>query len=494
VKPVLEGQEKTTPSIPPQKLTQGQRPEAEANQDVASMYIRHTGEQGDMVGPGEYDPPGEHLRQKGITINSSRQMRKLWEPSPAIDCKLPPKENPGPGSYEPKGNIGEPPPDSLSEALNTYQFTSASPMAHQVTVNAQKAAPGPGQYEVPGEIERGAKSARDRTGSQTDRTRFGGMSERVGWSRPIYQPYKDPYFVHNVPGPGHYPGQKSTFPADPKAKDAEKVLPNAKKKRFHGVHHPTLIMALQEAQGPLQAFNSTDDRACNREVEQRAPAPWHYNKEEARSHSMQADLRERAKVGRKGVFGTCADRFYGSPLEGRSGLPDPVSWDEKGSVAGAEPRCMFQSQSPRFHNAPGPRESNATKVGNSQTPAPGDYVVEREPSYRSPYRPPRQDHLSFGSSRQRFEGGKDVFEGHTPGMPNPGPGEYMESRQRNVPGAASYKAKRKPLTVGCTTEDVGPGSYKEDTSTHMLKKTFNVSTQLPTDSIAPRKTLIRPGL
>merc|ERR1711920_802565 len=127
-------------------------------------------------------------------------------------------------------------------------------MCHQSEVSQEKAIPGPGQYEYLGELEQSAKSARERTAVQGDRTRFGGMSERVGWARPMNQPYKDPYHLRNVPGPGHYPDAPSAFPPDPKKKEAEKALPDAKKKKYHGIHHPTLEMALQEAQGPLQAF------------------------------------------------------------------------------------------------------------------------------------------------------------------------------------------------------------------------------------------------
>jgi len=493
LRPVLQGLEKSAPSMPQQKLTPGQKQEAESS-DVAHLYMRHTGEPHDMVGPGEYDPKGDHITQRTLpqtTFHTSRSQRNLWEPSPAIDCTLPPKDIPGPGSYEVGGVMGDQQPaDSLAEALNTYQFASQSPMAHQASINSEKVSPGPGQYDMHGDMEKLVKSARERSMSGMDRARFGGMSARVGWARSVYQPYKDPYNIHHVPGPGHYPSSKSDFPVDPKKKEAEKVLPSARKKRFYGVHHPTLIMALQEAQGPLQAFNSTDDRACNKEVEQSTPAPWQYKREEARSHSMQADIRERAKVGRKGVFGTCADRFYGSPLEGRAGLPDPGSFDDQGASSNAEPRFMFQSQSPRFHNPPGPREASATRVGHVETPAPGDYVVEKEPSYRSPYRTPRQDHLSFGSCKQRFEANKDIFVGHTPNLLNPGPGEYsVPSARHRVPGAAGFRDRRKPPVVGCTTESVGPGSYMDDIGTHMLRKTFNVSTHALVDATTPRRGL-----
>lgn len=483
-KPVLEALEKTTPSMPPQKLGPGQKPETDTGGvgDVSHLYMRHTGEQSDMVGPGEYDPRGEHITQRTMPqtiFHNSRSQRNLFEASVAAGGVVPPKDTPGPGSYEIKSNLPEKDPvDSLTEVVNSYQFASQSPMAHQTILSPDKVSPGPGQYELQAEIDRTVQSARERMGPN-ERTNFGGMSARVGWARDPSHPYKDPYHVHHVPGPGHYAKKGADYPTDPKKKEVDKVVPGSRKKKFHGVHHPSLIMALQEATGPLQAFNSTDDRPCNKEKDQKTPAPWQYNGEEARAHSMQADLRERAKVGRKGVFGTRADRFFGSPLDGRPGNPDALGFEDKGPGNNAEPRSMFQSGSPRFHSTAGPREANATRVGNTETPAPGDYLVEREPNYRSPYRTPRKDHLSFGSSKQRFEGSKDVFAEHMPGMPNPGPGEYVGGARRRVVGGADMKDKRKPPVVGCTSTTVGPGSYGDDVSTHMLRKTFNVSTQVP---------------
>merc|ERR1740117_2038562 len=113
-------------------------------------------------------------------------------------------------------------------------------------------------------------------------------------------------------------------------------------------------------------------------------------------------MKERMKVGRKGVFGTCADRFYRSPLAGRAGLPDPSDYAEPQNDAHQEPRSMFQSSSPRIANISGCQEPGSVKVGNFQTPAPGAYQTEHEPNYRSPFRHPRTAHLSFGSCAHRF--------------------------------------------------------------------------------------------
>mmetsp|Transcript_106838 Transcript_106838/g.335075 ORF Transcript_106838/g.335075 Transcript_106838/m.335075 type:complete len:665 (-) Transcript_106838:134-2128(-) len=490
LRPVLEAFEKSTPSMPPQKLGPGQQPASETGAvgDVSHVYVRHTGEPSDMAGPGEYDVKGERVTRRtmpGTAFHSSNTARDLFKASFAVGGRVLPKENPGPGSYEVKKFPAEPrPDDSLTEAVNSYQFTSQSPLAHQVLVSPDKVFPGPGQYDLAADMDRMVQTARDRTGSQGDRAHFGGMSARIGWARDPAQPYKDPYHIHHVPGPGHYAKKGADFSANPKMKEVEKILPSARKKQFHGVHHPSLVMALRETTGPLQAFNSSDSRPCNKDAEQRTPAPWHYSRGEARSHSMQADLRERAKVGRKGAFGTCADRFFGSPLEGRKGQADAKGYEDKGTGRHAEPRAVFQSTSPRFRSAPGPREADATKVGDAETPGPGEYVVEREPSYLSPYRSPRRDHLSFGSSKQRFLEGQDV-EGRTLDWQIPGPGDYTDRRRQRYAGGADLKDRRRAPLVGCTTERVGPGSYGEGVTTHMLRRSPNVSRQVPVGASSP---------
>lgn len=500
VKPVLEVMEKSMPSIPLMKLLPGQAPENEDSAvDVANVVMRHTGDRGDTAGPGEYDMKTAIVArtERTTAFHMSKLTRSLWEPSVAINNLLPPRENPGPGAYEKRGmSEAIVPKAEEGELVNTYQFSSKSAMAHQVEVPTERVQPGPGQYETPGDIDRGARSARDRSTQRGGATQFGSMTERTSTlNRLGNQPYKDPYSMRNVPGPGHYTEAQSAFPVDPKKKEAEKAMPDARRKKIHGVHHPSIVIALSEAQGPLQAFNCTDDRPCNKTSDARTPAPWQYNKDTARGHSMAAELREKAKVGRRGAFGTCADRFYGSPLDGKQGLPDPGmeagSEGGMGATSGAnsEPRAVFQSSSNRFHSAPGPREDQAIKLGSADTPAPGSYMVEKEPNYRSPFRQPRADHLSFGSGKTRFDATKvaeDVFSGHMMGLQNPGPGVY-----NNVPpvksragGVGMAKASRREVKVGSTTTTVGPGSYG-DIDTQLLKKTYNVTmAQAPVSAMA----------
>jgi len=479
-KPVLEAPDKSLPSIPPMRLLPGREPETEAAKaDVASLVARHTGEPRDMVGPGEYDPAAANIvsttAPSTVLHAPTGKSRALWEHSVAIDSTQPEAEFPGPGSYDA-------PPEEPPSKGAAHTFNSLVPMSHDVEIQETKIIPGPGHYDINGEIDLASLAIRERAlALGPDRFRFGSMTERVGWNRDIGQPYKDAYNVRNVPGPGHYPDLTSTF-KDPKSKEAEKALPG-KKKKFHGVHHPTIILALQEAEGPLQAFNSTDDRPCNKEQEQTTPAPWQYSRDGTRDGSMTSVLKEKAKVGRRGVFGTCADRFYGSPLNGRDGLADPSFDGGSGNLGGDSSGghqivSSFKSSAPRVVDGHGTGEISVTMVGNFQTPAPGAYETQKEPSYKSPYRLPRNEHLSFGASRMRFSDEKDVFVEHKLPLTNPAPGSYDPQSHARVPGAPRQKDKRRPLHHLGTADTVGPGSYFADEGS-LLKKTFNVTTQAP---------------
>lgn len=492
--PWREAPEKTVPSIPMQKLPPDAQPQSTMGGDISNMVMRHTGERKDMAGPGEYDPKISLTvaaqPQTSFAAAGGKKERPLFDSNVSIVQRgIPPRENPGPGSYDVKHIIGA--ENGEGEKSGTYQFASKTSLSHQKNQPDGKAAPGPGQYDPPNYFEKQILKARAHATTHGDRTCFGSKGERTGWTRPPDMPFVDPYHIHNVPGPGSYPTVGGIFPAPgkDKEKEAAKAMPGGKKKRFHGVHHPMIVMALQETEGPLEAFGSTDDRECNKVRSQSTPAPWAYNKDEARGASMAAELREKKKIGRNGAFGSLADRFYGSPLSGRDDLPDPGMGDTEGasspSGANAEPRSMFVSQTPR--QAPSNGEVQAVMVGQQETPAPGAYYVENEVNYRSPFRHPRTDHLSFGSGKSRFDIGRDLFDGHAPGLENPAPGAYdyrmpVSARQ----GAAESRDKRRMVPpIGSTTVDVGPGSYGSIETT-MLKKTFNVSTQAPAN--LPRST------
>lgn len=479
VKPVLKDRDKTAPSVPPMRYLPGQVPQTEAaSADVAKLTSRHTGEPRDMAGPGEYDIVGERKLAKNDRITvfhdpGKRKFRQLWEPTVAIDCAAAPTDLPGPGAYD-----GTTTAKPGNHAGAVTQFVSKSPMAQDVEVKDKQRTPGPGAYTIVAKIDKSLSEQQERMEAVGNSAGFGSMTERVGWSRDLNQPFKDPYHLKHVPGPGHYTMSPGDW-KDPNEIDPNKVLQRPRRS-LHGVHHPTLILALQETEGPLQAFNTSDDRPCNKEFGQLTPAPWQYLPETARGTSMVADLKEKAKIGRKGVFGSCADRFFRSPLNAREGLPDP-SYDGGKINMGKDPsspeaRSPFQSGSPRMQAAGDAKEVGVIRLGELQTPAPGEYEI-KEPNYRSPYRMPRSEHLSFGSGTARFHEKQEVFaKFKLPEGPSPGDYNTLPSK-RHVVGGARLKDKRKPATVGCTTTTVGPGSYGDQIDTALLKKTYNVTTQ-----------------
>ncbi|CAK9118665.1 unnamed protein product [Durusdinium trenchii] len=131
---------------------------------------------------------------------------------------------------------------------------------------------------------------------------------------------------------------------------------------------------------------------------------------------MTSDLKERAKVGRRGVFGTCADRFYRSPLNAKEG-PE-VDWDGGNAAMGKDPtspeaRSSFKSTSPRMRRERA-KEVDVVTLGDISTPVTPAQLVE--PSYRSPYRIPRSEHLSFGSGQTRFTEKQDTGHGARSGL------------------------------------------------------------------------------
>merc|ERR1740138_765385 len=130
------------------------------------------------------------------------------------------RENPGPGTYQITNGFDADKESLMDGSAGTYPFTSGTVMTHQ-QAGDEKSAPGPGHYEVQGHLEISLKQSRTKGQQSGDRSQFGSMTERIGWARSVTQPFKDPYNLHHVPGPGHYQAHGK----DPRKKEAEKALP-----------------------------------------------------------------------------------------------------------------------------------------------------------------------------------------------------------------------------------------------------------------------------
>lgn len=397
----------------------------------------------------EFDPQ-EVRRTRSTNFHVSVSSRKLWEPSCAIENALPSKMNPGPGTYLDRRRV-----DSAPVRGSRSVFISKTPMCHQRTFEEPSEMPPDSDITKP--LGEGCPAAVNT---------FVSPVQRIGCSRrDLNQPFKDPYCVRAVPGPGFY------------HKEEEEGLEPAKKK-FHGVHHPNIRSALNEATGPFHAFNTTDIRPCNKKPSgQGNPSPGEYSIDQVLGASMIADIQEKALVGKKGVFGTTSDRFYRCHFDDwkqkfadtncvdvRNYNPIITERDDKAKTSN-----MFRSGTQRFtDDDPDPKNGRPSK---HQDPGPLHYYPEKDINYRSPFRHAHVGHLSFGSGRNRFSK-SGVFNGKEQ---KPGPGEYNACKRTKPKGAAKCKARRLgKATLGSTTDSVGPGTYELERS--MLKKSFNVTT------------------
>lgn len=489
LRPIAEavvGGEKTAPSIPSTRAPPGQ-PAREEGFDVGGARSRHKGDHTDSVGPGGYDHQQgvafEQLSRIGPNIGrGAEQTRKLWEPSPEIDNNYRDRSVPGPGYYLGREKFGSDLESGKGLQLGSH-FASKTALPHQQKVNTERVNPGPGQYDVKGELEKSMKQSRER-GIQLD-MRFNSSSERVGWSRDVTQPYKDPYNARNVPGPGFYGEPKPSAIATPRKKEWEKEkLTNNGVRKLHGVHHPAIQMALQDQQAPLQAFSTSENRPCLKHTEPKTPAPSQYTIDTARGYSMGTALREKGKVGRKGIFGSCADRFAGSPLNPHTETSTAAWKTPSNTVEEAlNTRSPMQSRSKRFEHNAGAKEAHVKAVGVQETPGPLSYNTTEEPNYRSPFRQPRRDHFSFGSSNNRFTGPEANFGKIAPVSVDPGHYEpNLDSVKERVRGGARHQSARPAPKVGSNPQAVGPGSFGDpmnDDNSTLIKKTFNVSHQDP---------------
>lgn len=210
-------------------------------------------------------------------------------------------------------------------------------------------------------------------------------------------------------------------------------------------------------------------------------------------------------VGKKGIFGSTADRFFSSQFTGSkssvNGNYDQRNYDPEdhsGQRDDFSRRPTMDSTSKRFLDdedldppisTDSPAQTTRTKI---HLPGPTHYTPEMDIDYRSPFRHARTEHLSFGSGKPRFDP-KDCFYGILHNSNRPGPGDYNTgeeiildennnnnnkkclSSKKKVKGGSCTQARRLLSTVpiGSTLKDVGPGSY-EVTGT-MMKKTFNVT-------------------
>jgi len=455
----------SVPSIPTGKTNTELTGPGESPKETTAIQV-YTGEKGDTVGPDVYNV------QEQMTTRAARQpdfgkksgRKALWTQSCDITSDQPDPSIPGPGSYD--GKKRKP------EKRNDWLFKSNTALPCNAKPGQSALQPGPGTYASE-EVTQAFKKPVVKEHNQ-----FGSTVRRGDtWMYHSELPFTE-RDADKVPGPGKYAGKPGKLPD---FKSTKKPRGDDRRGTFYGVHHPNQIFALADATRPLNAFNSTEIRACNKPGEQVTPGPQEYSIDVCIGSSISASVKAKNQVGRRGAFGSTSARFHGFALAPRNevdgGKYDPrAKSSEKDFV-----RSSFQSQRPRGVESVGPKDPSTVKLGKDQLPGPGDYRPEPV-NYSNPYRTPKTDHLGFGSavSAARFDP-RFVFH-NEPVKLVPGPGEYETPA---VKSRTAAEAKRGRFAndggnylhgaSGSTGGAVGPGTYEVATS--LVRKTYNVTTE-----------------
>lgn len=405
---------------------------------------RFYGRDGNCLGPGDIDQESR-LGKAAHTTNFhvSESERKLFEPSCNIESTIAPLGNPGPGTYNVRRKLTK----------GTKQpFRSQVPQQTET----KSEGPGPGTYTFDGS-DNDAKKELAFPG-------FRSESSRNGLFRSQDLPFSDPDQLDPTqPGPGHYPPKSAfAFGIHRRARSTDDVLPYNTK--YHAVHNPSTISSLRNSGGaPTCGFSSSELKDAHRPIV-KGGSPM-YSVDDSMG-SIAANLRQKKAIGRKGIFGSIADRSVGSPTQPHKESeyqPCPMHYQENlKSPVRRVTRSGFRSGVERIPADP--------TLDKNPSPDPGHYDVLKKANYSSKFRKPQREHISFGGGSGRWES-KDVVGSTNSREMRPGPGEYEPGIQgKNFGGIAMSTVARLP---GKDVEDLAFGNY--DVRKSMVLGSFNVA-------------------
>eukprot|EP00392_Amoebophrya_sp_AT5.2_P015507 g15713.t1 len=429
-------------------------------------------------------------------------------------------QTPGPGTYEILANKEK----EETEVTQSFQFKSKTLLPYQRNQRPAAAGPGPGEYYeatinpkpkwVLDRFDFGSKAARLARGPGVN-----AEAEKIpgpGAYKPEAHGVKTGSSYSTAP-PNQHNNKAGQQGAGTGAAIQNFMSANNPRKKYVGVHNPAVIMALSEMEGvPLSAFSSSDVRSCHKQpFSEQAPPPGTYYSDMTKLYgSITSRVEGKAHIGKLGVFGSRAERFPagkiddrgagGASAEEEDGAPGSPRAQNKSSLDAGE-SSMFRSTSLRFDTGDefvrkkptrppkaklmsGPPESGGggaepgETVGGSsasgqqrrrrhQGPPPGAYDPKLDPSYRNPFRPPKTDHFSFGSSAERNQPNNEL-------LGKPGPGNYTPQFHGQMADAVKSRkgqqaATSKSLRPTKVANNVGPGSY--EVSKGLLKKSYNTT-------------------
>jgi len=445
----------TAPSIPTKTQSYGYEEGGDHGELVMQRpaQIGHSGIKGDLAGPGSYDLRAHTLSadvdKKGKISDFSKGTKRM----DILKMNLAAPNNPGPGAYnlvEPASNTFQ--PEAISEhfSANAQQrpkpkssvFKSTTIRAEPTRPREKDKTPGPGDYELTNpengftklykqkEQSFGSTVERFRPGPRTSQRMFGG------------------------PGPGAYDVEEITA-----------MLNHHKKMRRRQ-------QQLQGGMGPSVGFDSTTTRLATSKSESQLAriAPGSYD-----IAGMAEDVQKKLRS-RTGAFGSAQKRFAALTEDERPG-PADYNTDRRlgaspepgqllggrhttGSInRGPAKSSMFASEEKRFIE---PLEKAKLLV-----PPPTAYDLKCEW-----IRTNQQVPMDKGT--ERF---KDPKLAYDTGI---GPGTYnVKQNALNLKGTGNKNVMAKaPIRFQqpkAMTMVPGPGRYKTEHSTSLIKRTFNIA-------------------
>jgi len=307
-----------------------------------------------------------HKRVPKADFASSKDRRKLFEPTNSFFNAFPSRENPGPGDYDFENE------SERAVTAGSSVFVSRVKKAHQEVVAETKKTPGPGAYDT--SLVLNGNIAFNTGQVFVNKTERGDT-----WANVPELPYTVPERM-KTPAVGAY-----NLTDLGKSKEENK-------KKFLG----------PEAAIHKAPFNASDKRPCLTDVKSKLPGPGTYIPITVTSFSVNGLTN----------FGAKEPRFTGlfEPKQG----PGPGMYDEKGSKKpGPENYSVFRSKSARFKE----RRKQSPAVGEYQGHT--DWRIHQTRARDAIY---QNQLIGFDASSVRFPS-KEV----APGIPKsavPGPGSY----------------------------------------------------------------------